>query len=363
MIATRLFPWFRQRVSHGNAAARFLSADNFRSVLERERSRADRSGKPLALLAFTLLSKEAARMDLARLGDILDVRLRSTDVKGFLNNHRIGVLLTDTNKEGATKLGADLQEQYREHEVTVEYEAFVYPEEGDGEDGETSLLGEDDEESDQRGVVENAQPLEVMFVRRMPLWKRALDVAGASVGLFISAPFILAAAILIKLTSPGPVFFSQKRSGLGGKPFYCHKLRTMYVDAEARKAELRKHSEQDGPAFKIKNDPRITTVGKYLRKTCLDELPQLWNVLKGEMSLVGPRPLPCDEQAGCQRWQRRRLDVTPGVTCIWQVDGGRHVPFADWMRMDMQYMRRGGLWSDIKLIAKTALRVVRHKGT
>lgn len=362
MISTRLFPWFRQSISR-DAAASFLSAKNFRAVLERERSRADRSGKPLALLAFTLLGKEATRVDLERLSGILDVRLRSTDVKGFLNNHRIGVLLTDTNKEGALKLGADLREQYREQDVTVEYEALVYPEEGDSEDGEASLFDEDDEESDEPSGSEDPQSLEVMFVRRMPRWKRALDMVGASVGLVVSAPFLLAAAVLIKFTSPGPVFFSQKRSGLGGKPFYCHKLRTMHVDAESRKAELREHSEQDGPAFKIKDDPRITTIGKYLRKTCLDELPQLWNVLKGEMSLVGPRPLPCDEQAGCKRWQRRRLDVTPGVTCIWQVDGGRHVPFADWMRMDMRYIKRDSVWSDMKLIAKTALRVVRHKGT
>ena len=134
---------------------------------------------------------------------------------------------------------------------------------------------------------------------------------------------MLIAAIAIKATSGGPVIFSQLRSGLGGKPFKIYKLRTMELDAEEKKAESAPLSEQDGPAFKIKDDPRITRVGRYLRKTCIDELPQLWNVLIGDMTLVGPRPLPCDESAACENWERQRLDVTPGLTCVWQVRSGR----------------------------------------
>ncbi len=147
-------------------------------------------------------------------------------------------------------------------------------------------------------------------------------------------------AAAIKFTSPGPVFFRQSRSGRGGRPFFMYKFRSMVVDAEESKSELLTLNEQDGPAFKLTSDPRVTRLGQFLRDTSLDELPQLINVFKGDMSLVGPRPLPCEETAGCLDWQRRRLDVTPGLTCIWQVRGRSRVTFNEWVRMDLQYVRR-----------------------
>ena len=136
----------------------------------------------------------------------------------------------------------------------------------------------------------------------------------------------------------------------------------MTNDAEARKAALRQFSEQDGPAFKLTNDPRLTPVGKFLRETSLDELPQLWNVLKGDMSLVGPRPLPMDESAECAQWQRRRLDVTPGLTCIWQVKGRSKVTFAEWMRMDVNYICRRNIWHDAKILLETIPAVLFRRG-
>lgn len=141
-----------------------------------------------------------------------------------------------------------------------------------------------------------------------------------------------------------------------------YKFRTMVVDAEARKAELLALSEQDGPAFKLTHDPRVTPLGRLLRKLSLDELPQLWNVLRGDMSLVGPRPLPCHESAGCQGWERRRLEVTPGLTCTWQVRGRSAVSFEDWVRMDVQYIRSRTLWHDLRLIAETVPAVLLGKG-
>src|SRR5262249_40417169 len=153
-------------------------------------------------------------------------------------------------------------------------------------------------------------------------------------------PVLLLVALAIKLTSPGPVFFKQLRAGRGNKPFWMYKFRTMHVGADLIKDQLRAQSEQDGPAFKIKNDPRIHKLGRLLRITSLDELPQLWNVLCGDMSLVGPRPLPCQESDGCLGWQRRRLDVTPGLTCIWQVWGRSRVSFNEWVRMDIEYIAR-----------------------
>jgi lipopolysaccharide/colanic/teichoic acid biosynthesis glycosyltransferase len=178
------------------------------------------------------------------------------------------------------------------------------------------------------------------------------------------SPLLLLAAVAIKWNSPGPVLFHQRRTGLGGRPFTMYKLRTMYIDAESRKESLRHLSEQDGPAFKMKDDPRITTVGKYLRKTCIDELPQLWNVFIGDMTLVGPRPLPCNEAEGCKNWERRRLDVTPGLTCIWQVRSGRsRIAFADWMRMDLQYIRRRSPLEDLRLLWKTLVAVILHRAS
>jgi lipopolysaccharide/colanic/teichoic acid biosynthesis glycosyltransferase len=170
------------------------------------------------------------------------------------------------------------------------------------------------------------------------------------------------AAVAIKLSGPGEVIFRQKRAGLGGRPFTIFKFRTMVKDAEARKKQLAEKNEQDGAAFKIKDDPRVTKVGAFLRKTSIDELPQLFNVLKGDMTLVGPRPLPVNEADACEGWQRRRLDVTPGLTCIWQVKGRSRVSFAEWVRMDVAYIRRRTLWHDLVILAQTVPAVLMRRG-
>lgn len=198
---------------------------------------------------------------------------------------------------------------------------------------------------------------------KTPIWKRAIDIVGSGAGLLLLTPVFAAAAIAIKCTSGGPVFFVQRREGKDGKEFGILKFRTMGVNAEAEQDALRTHSEQDGPAFKLKNDPRITFVGKYLRKSCIDELPQLYNVLVGEMSLVGPRPLPVGESKQCTPWQRQRLSVLPGLTCIWQAHGGRDIKFSEWMRMDMEYIRKRSLFYDLRLICETAFIAILHRGS
>ena len=180
-----------------------------------------------------------------------------------------------------------------------------------------------------------------------------MDILCASIGLVIALPFIVLASIAIKLTSKGPVFFRQLRSGQSGNTLPVYKLRTMVVEAEELKAQLQVLNERDGPAFKMKNDPRVTRVGAILRKTGLDELPQLWNVLVGDMAIVGPRPLPCDEDADCETWQRRRLDTKPGLTCVWQISKSRKISFADWMRMDLRYSDNRTIGGDIMLMLKT----------
>jgi lipopolysaccharide/colanic/teichoic acid biosynthesis glycosyltransferase len=184
---------------------------------------------------------------------------------------------------------------------------------------------------------------------------------AAGSGLVILSPLLLTIAAVIKCTSKGPILFRQQRTGLGGKPFTILKFRTMREGAEAEKAELLSLSEQDGPAFKMTADPRITNIGGVLRRTSMDELPQLWNVLCGDMTLVGPRPLPCEETASCSNWQRRRLDVTPGLTCTWQVSGRSTVSFSEWMRLDLDYIQRRTVSGDLSLIVRT-IQVV-FKGT
>jgi lipopolysaccharide/colanic/teichoic acid biosynthesis glycosyltransferase len=198
---------------------------------------------------------------------------------------------------------------------------------------------------------------------KTPVWKRAIDIVGAGVGILVLSPLFIGAAIAIKLSAPGPVFFRQMREGKDGKPFGILKFRTMVIDAEAKQEELREQSEQDGPAFKLKDDPRVTKVGKYLRKSCIDELPQLFNVLVGQMSLVGPRPLPIGESEQCRAWQRQRLSVLPGCTCIWQARGGRDIKFSKWMRMDLEYIHKRSFLYDLRLILETVYIAVLHRGS
>jgi exopolysaccharide biosynthesis polyprenyl glycosylphosphotransferase len=194
------------------------------------------------------------------------------------------------------------------------------------------------------------------------LVKRLLDVSGALFGLLLASPVLLAAVIAIKLDSRGPVFFSQVRAGRHGRKFRMMKFRSMVVDAEALRAKLEHLNEMGGPVFKIKHDPRITRVGRILRSTSVDELPQLFNVLLGDMSLVGPRPPLPSEVTQYEAWQRRRLSVKPGLTGLWQVSGRNQVDFEQWMALDLEYIDNWSLWLDLKIIMRTVPAVLRGSG-
>lgn len=184
--------------------------------------------------------------------------------------------------------------------------------------------------------------------------KRLIDIILSLIGLVILFPIMLLIALIIKLEDPkGPVFFRQVRCGVYPEEFKIYKFRSMYVDAESRLNDLKHLNEQSGPVFKIKNDPRITKVGKFIRKTSLDELPQLLNVLKGEMSLVGPRPALPSEVQQYSEYQMQRLCVKPGITCIWQVSGRNSIGFDEWVEMDLQYIRNRSILLDLKLILYT----------
>jgi exopolysaccharide biosynthesis polyprenyl glycosylphosphotransferase len=194
------------------------------------------------------------------------------------------------------------------------------------------------------------------------LAKRAIDVVGATVGIIALLPAFLVSAIAVKATSRGPVFFPQTRVGKNGETFSCLKFRTMRVGAHAQQELLRSASTQDGPAFKIPHDPRITPAGRLLRKFSLDELPQLFNVLVGDMSLVGPRPPIPSEVEKYSWWQRRRISVKPGLTCVWQVWGRNRVSFKRWVEMDLYYIDNWSLWLDLKLIMHTFRTVLAGTG-
>jgi exopolysaccharide biosynthesis polyprenyl glycosylphosphotransferase len=185
------------------------------------------------------------------------------------------------------------------------------------------------------------------------LLKRIMDVVISAIALVLLSPLMLVIAAIIKSTSPGPVFFVQERVGMNRRKFKLLKFRSMVADAEKRKQELEALNEMDGPVFKVKNDPRVTPIGRFIRKTSIDELPQLINVLKGEMSLVGPRP-PLPNEVDQYEWlHRRRLSIKPGITCLWQVNGRNTVTFVKWMEMDKEYVENWSIWLDIKILLRT----------
>lgn len=194
------------------------------------------------------------------------------------------------------------------------------------------------------------------------LFKRVIDAALSIAVLIILAPLMLTVALIIKLTSPGPVFFVQNRVGMNQRQFKLYKFRSMVADAEDRKFALEHLNERDGPAFKIENDPRITGIGRWLRKTSIDELPQLFNVISGEMSLVGPRPPLPDEVKKYEWLFRKRLSVKPGITCIWQISGRNNVSFDRWMQMDHEYIENWSLWLDLQILFKTIPAVLLSRG-
>ncbi|MEZ5978669.1 MAG: sugar transferase [Planctomycetota bacterium] len=373
-------------------------------MFQRERALAERGARHFSLVVFEPTSDEPRVV--MRLTRAISRRLRDSDVLGRIDWQRYAVILSATDAEGAwvftDRVLADLAREYLPADVRV-YSDQDAAERSSGArvDGSPStptpvespapspasvdvlegaaahlaslasgasdevaaeLGGEDDLRAVRDDLGRGSFDLEELFVRPTPPLKRALDVLGSAALILVLSPFLLTIAAAVKLSSPGPIFFRQKRAGVGGKPFTFFKFRSMYVDAEARKAALMDRNEADGPVFKMKNDPRVTPIGRVLRRFSLDELPQLWNVLAGDMSLVGPRPPTMDEIPAYARWHRRRLQLKGGLTCHWQVSGRSDVPFEEWMRMDARYSREANLGTDIKLLAKTAKAVISGKG-
>ncbi|QDT09392.1 sugar transferase [Stieleria marina] len=348
-----------------------LTTGEFNREIARERMRATRRSIPFCVLTLELVGSIQKRRRKRLLVRLLHRNVRMTDQKGVLSANKFGILLVDTPEMGGRAVLDRLTAETQRLNLNVKLDLKVHDPEGfDSDDfpsGKKQRLGDDPSQRwlrvDEANVqVSGEDPMVPRPMMRMAV-KRSLDIFGASVGLTLGSPIILGSMAMVKFTSPGPALFTQTREGLRGRPFKIYKMRSMVVDAEARKAELSDANHRDGPAFKVDKDPRVTKVGRFLRASCIDELPQLWNVLKGDMSLVGPRPLPWHESRACNNWHRRRLDAKPGMTCNWQVNKAKAKTFDEWMRMDLQYIDRIGLIRDLRLIALTFLVPLTGRGS
>ncbi len=355
-----------------------------RRSVTRERYRADRTNRPLSVALFDTYL--ATPLEVRRLAQRLDARRRLTDDLGWFDTRRIAALLPDTPAPGAERFVADVLDSLGAEASLFPTEILTHP--WQDADSTHEDLPPDDRRRDTspatpRESAQKAPPaplpaptptgqdtprrttvqsLNPFFLQPLPPWKRAMDILGSLLLLMLLSPLLLLVALAIKLDSPGKVFFHQARAGHGGKAFTFYKFRSMYMDAEARKQALGGENEVDGPTFKIREDPRITRVGRIIRRASIDELPQLWNVLMGEMSLVGPRPPTLDEVPSYEPWQARRLELIGGLTCIWQVSGRSEIGFQDWMRMDLRYARTRSLLTDLRLLALTVGAVLTRRG-
>ena len=384
MLGALITDWTERLSASGLHDPLLLSAAAFNREVARERLRATRRTFPFCVLTIEVKATPNRRRQIRTLVRMLHRNLRMTDHKAVLGNGLFGVLLVDTPEMGGRTVIDRLSGLVNAKGLSVTMSLRVHdpngfsPESDDTPPGDGSTRHDDahhhngrrrGEDRDVRWLpvdgevqVTSEDPMVPQPKYRMAI-KRALDIVGSSVGLVLTSPIVLAAIVAIRRHDGQGAIFTQTREGHRGKPFTIYKLRTMVVDAEESQAELREQSHRDGPAFKISHDPRVTPIGQLLRKTCVDELPQLWNVLKGDMSLVGPRPLPWHESRACDPWHRRRLDVRPGMTCYWQVDKANVESFDDWMRLDLKYLDQFNVVEDLKLIAKTVTVPIMGRGS
>jgi exopolysaccharide biosynthesis polyprenyl glycosylphosphotransferase len=343
-----------------------LLKSEFIDRLRVEKRRADRSKTYLSLALFYFHKKEDSDRDvLQKFIALLHKNTREIDIKGWVDQDVIGLILPDTDEKGAKRcvnkiLESDGKFNYSVTIGTYPDHLFV------------KLLIEE------KGLPDFF-PLDLDVPKESHLFpkvfKRVIDVLGALVGLILFSPLMAAAAIAIKVTSPGPIIFEQTRFGKKGARFQFYKFRSMYwnIDDQVHreyvtnliKGDLKKINQGDekSPLFKMKSDPRVTQVGKIIRKTSIDEFPQFFNVLKGEMSLVGPRPPLPYEVEKYEPWHLRRiLEVKPGITGLWQVEGRSRTTFDDMVRLDLRYVQNWSLWLDLKILLKTVKAVIPSKG-
>jgi len=449
-VLSRFIAWFRRSsrpTPHVPVASELVVGPaEFRRLVLRERARSDRNGGALALVLVDGGADAQLSRSIESWSTSIARRVRCTDAVGWFDAKTLGVVLPDTDHEGALVVIRQLRSSLPSEATQANWRIFVHPEHTTNLPKDRPASGSSDDpldllraparsirvveprvasvgrsgrelplDSDGGGVATAVRrttrksarrwtsqlqsvtqitsswtrtltgtlsgkrqttlssatavevepevaPLQSLLVVPVPPLKRAVDIVGASLALIAFSPVMLGAMLAVRLSSPGPVLFRQRRAGLGGRPFDFYKFRTMYIDAEQRKKDLLSQNEQSGPVFKMAADPRITRVGRFLRKASIDELPQLWNVLKGDMSLVGPRPPIVAEVAEYDRWQRRRLDIQGGLTCIWQVSGRSAIQFDDWVRLDLRYVETASLATDLGILVRTVPAVLTGRG-
>jgi lipopolysaccharide/colanic/teichoic acid biosynthesis glycosyltransferase len=355
----------------GDSYGGISSREEFSRILDRERERADRSGQGFSLVVFDC-GPQGLHTDVMRtlLDRILSRGVRAIDVVGWFKEGSIATLLAGTSPEGAWKFAKDILNEIPEGTEAPICRVFTYPsswiskENGGGEgrkDGTEEILRSDDMRATLQPVSDQShfecERFEKIIGRPIPLWKRFLDIVGSLVGFILFSPFMLLIALFIKIVSPGPVFYRQERVGYLGRRFQFWKFRTMHVnnDATGHKQYLSHLISGNAPMRKLDDgrDPRIIPFGTILRSTCLDEIPQLLNVLVGDMSLVGPRPcLPYEAEEYLQ-WHARRFDIVPGMTGLWQVSGKNRLTFKEMIRLDIRYSREMSPWLDAKILLLT----------
>ena len=335
------------------------SHEEFRSALVKERARSDRNGHGFSVAAFHLGTDSDALLSLVH---TLKNQIRTADEIGWYDEDAIGVLLYNTPAKGAWEFIDNVRAKIDEQKIPHACSVFTYPEDWQELDERSGPFNVPETRQPRNAVARSVDNLGRIFHKGLPPWKRVVDFVFSSIGIVILSPVMAAVALAVKLTSKGPALFGQKRAGLGGVPFSCYKFRSMCVDAETKKKDLMAHNERTGPVFKMTNDPRVTPVGRFIRKWSLDELPQLFNVWMGDMSLVGPRPPTLDEVDQYRRWHDYRLDVVPGITCIWQVYARHDKDFENWVRLDIEYTRKRSFFLDMKLLVMTIPAVLSRKG-
>jgi lipopolysaccharide/colanic/teichoic acid biosynthesis glycosyltransferase len=331
------------------------TADAFRAILERERSRAERTGQVFSLVVFGFEKEHntdtAAQLE--RLGHVLGRKVRICDEVGWYDGNRIGTVLPGTSAEGARQFAEIIKERIQGTPLPLTCAIYTYP---------ASWLESDDHPNSKGGRAsspdgKSIEPLDDLFVRSIPVGKRLIDLFVSIPMIILLSPLFLFVAIFIKIVSPGPVFFRQERIGYRGRPFTLWKFRTMHVNnnTEIHMQHIKKAIDSDSPITKLDdlNDNRIIPFGKLLRVSCLDELPQLFNVLMGDMSLIGPRPCLAFEAEKLLQWQKRRFDSLPGMSGLWQVSGKNHTTFKDMTRFDVRYSRKLSLALDARILLVT----------
>lgn len=315
----------------------------FQAFLEHERAVAVRFGLEMCVLALPL--PDACRTETARkIGSSCAMRLRATDVAGWLDPKTVGIILPHTSHARAIRVAEKICRPTHGKAGTLAYRIYAYPNRQD--------LGEDLRVASQAGAPANIHPLEALSARPMPFWKRTFDVVLALFGILVSSPLLLVLGLGIKAVSPGPVLFRQERIGYCGRRFMLYKFRSMKVVAETRvhREHLDKLMKSDTRLTKLDgHDTRLIPFGRIFRASGLDELPQLFNILRGEMSFIGPRPCVPYEYAQFQHWHRGRCDVYPGLTGLWQVNGKNKTTFTEMMRFDNAYARRQTLRQDLQI--------------